>query len=301
MWVKQLHPSVASRTRSVSMKNIKLVAVILFGVAVIAFSKGVDDNLLCANIVVTKDYIAVGARGGLQPYIYYRAYGYEPFAVIQKNSDEDPGKIVWALYDKNGSILFDEERFDFITESGDGESGEKPPAFMKKFAEEEGLELKPMSALVQARHESVNMRLKFVALKDADNLSIILADVTTKEDIKKLLPLTVVSGATTIFKKNTLFKKTELVFVDKLVGVTPKEAYRLLKIPVPSSVDFQRKQCRENVKSIISDIKSMRDIDNVLKSVEGLQTTGKTDGFKEGYAEGGDEGLEDLLMKLKSP
>lgn len=273
------------------MKNIKLVAVILFGVAVVVFSKGVDDNLLCANIVVTKDYIAVGARGGLQPYIYYRAYGYEPSAVIQKNSYEDPGKIVWALYDKNGSILFDEERFDFITESGDGESGEKPPAFMKKFAEEEGLELKPMSALVQARHESVNMRLNFFDLKDADNLSIILADVTTKEDIKKLLPLTV----------NTLFKKTELVFVDKLVGVTPKEAYRLLKIPVPSSVDFQRKQCRENVKSIISDIKSMRDIDNVLKSVEGLRTTGKTDGFKEGYAEGGDEGLEDLLMKLKSP
>ena len=60
-----------------------------------------DCHTLDLSVVIAKDFMVIGARGGFSPNIFYTTlsdrYGTR-YVTLHRESADDPGRIVWALY-----------------------------------------------------------------------------------------------------------------------------------------------------------------------------------------------------------
>ena len=110
--------------------------VVLFAIVLLFVQQAVaydDSNKLNLSVSVTEEYIYIGARGGFQPNVYYRVLDgryLNRYAVINKESVDDPGKVIWAVYSSRGrnpdSVYVDKNNR-FLAFLGEGYLGMQPP------------------------------------------------------------------------------------------------------------------------------------------------------------------------------
>ena len=92
-----------------------------------------DCHTLDLSVVIAKDFMVIGARGGFSPNIFYTTlsdrYG-KRYVTLHRESADDPGRIMWALYsEKNGvldSVIVDKNH-KMYNAVGLGEGGIMPP------------------------------------------------------------------------------------------------------------------------------------------------------------------------------
>lgn len=109
---------------------------------------------LMLNVNVRDDYLVVGALGWFpNPNVYYKVLDYpypHRYAVIEKDFEEDPGRLLWAVYypfprylysaliAAPDSVYIDGEG-DYLSLPGEGDLGMNPPRDLKLPAEGDSL------------------------------------------------------------------------------------------------------------------------------------------------------------------
>ena len=109
---------------------------------------------LMLNVNVRDDYLVVGALGWFpNPNVYYKVLDYpypHRYAAIEKDFEEDPGRLLWAVYypfprylysaliAAPDSVYIDGEG-DYLSLPGEGDLGMNPPRDLKLPAEGDSL------------------------------------------------------------------------------------------------------------------------------------------------------------------
>lgn len=79
-------------------KVIQFVIAILWACSAFCWA---DCHTLDLSVMIAKDFMVVGAKGGFSPNIFYTTlsdqYG-KRYVTLHRESADDPGRIVWALY-----------------------------------------------------------------------------------------------------------------------------------------------------------------------------------------------------------
>ena len=96
------------------------------------------DDTFPVYVNITKKHMDIGAMGGHMPDIFYTTlldrYG-SRYVVLHKEDEDDPGRIVWALYSENNgmldSVIVDEKGNPYKS-VGDGADGRIPPPLEEK-------------------------------------------------------------------------------------------------------------------------------------------------------------------------
>ena len=109
---------------------------------------------LMLNVNVKDDYLVVGAFGWFpNPSVYYKVLDYpypHRYAVIEKDFEEDPGRLLWAVYYPFPRYLYSaliatpdsvyvDGKGDFLSMEGEGDLGMIPPKDLKLPAEGDSL------------------------------------------------------------------------------------------------------------------------------------------------------------------
>ena len=290
--------------------------VLLFTQQVIAYD---DNNKLNFSVAVTEEYFVIGARGGFQPNVYYRVLEGEysnRYAVINKESVDDPGRVIWAVYSSkegNSDSVYVDKNNRFLAYLGEGHLGMRPPenlimprpgtvlatispnsARELSLRETQRSVVAPLSAFDVIAKDLIHIHTQFIDLEDVDYASLVIGDGFFGNDrLRELRPL--MSAL-----KNAGFRKVcfgSFNDDEEFRNRAYKEAYKELYTP------FNLEPSNKCV--VMKKQKFTKDIDDVLKDVAGLQAKGNTannhcrdaDGnFNEGYAEGGHgDGLASLL------
>lgn len=268
-------------------------------------SSNQNQNGLALHVAVTDNYIVIGARGGFQPNVYYEVLGGrypDRYVAIQKESEEDPGRVIWAVYSsRNGEpdSAYVDENNNFLALPGEGPSGMQPPEYLiKPRAGTVLATISPNSARVLSQWEAqravvaplsvfdviakdlVAIHAQFSDIEDIDCAWLIIDNSFDGNRFRELRPL--MSAL-----KNAGFRNICLSF---LGGENEQEkrkiAYEELYSPLglkPSnkcaSIKLLTVQSKTaSAADLMKNQKFSKDIDRVLKYVAGLQTSGKTDG-----------------------
>ena len=123
-----------------------------------------DCHTLDLSVMIAKDFMVVGARGGFSPNIFYTTlsdqYG-KRYVTLHRESADDPGRIVWALYsEKNGvldSVIVDKNH-KMYKAVGLGEGGIIPPLLKEKLKHRGNVVVAPLSALDEVAWNLVEFR-----------------------------------------------------------------------------------------------------------------------------------------------
>lgn len=105
------------------------------------------------RIGVFDDYLVVGAFGGFNPRVYYKVLNYPytaRYAAIEKDFEEDPGRVFWAVYYPFPRYMYSalvatpdsvyvDGKGDFLSLPGEGDLGMNPPRDLKLPAEGDSL------------------------------------------------------------------------------------------------------------------------------------------------------------------
>ena len=109
---------------------------------------------LMLNVNVRDDYLVVGALGWFPiPSVYYKVLDYpyaHRYAAIEKDFEEDPGRLLWAVYYPFPRYLYSalvatpdsvyvDGKGDFLSMEGEGDLGMIPPRDLKLPAEGDSL------------------------------------------------------------------------------------------------------------------------------------------------------------------
>lgn len=109
---------------------------------------------LMLNVNVKDDYLVVGAFGWFpNPSVYYKVLDYpypHRYAVIEKDFEEDPGRLLWAVYYPFPRYLYSaliaapdsvyiDGKGDYLSLPGEGDLGMNPPRDLKLPAEGDSL------------------------------------------------------------------------------------------------------------------------------------------------------------------
>ena len=308
-----------------------------------------SSDALNLGVAVTDNYMVISARGGFQPNVYYKPIEYSGrvwYIAIHKESEDDPGKFIWANYSfKKGlpdSVYVDSNN-KFIALPGEGNMGTKLPQNLEKLSKgtftatlspnsarklPEDAIIAPLSAFDIIAKDLIAISFQFTESKDINFAVLTISkDFIKKREVTELLPLMQAL-------KNAGFKYVSWSIHDNLnseldLKKTSQKIYKGLYLPLglkfPRFVDSNGQETLDNPQremhklltatigaassyDLMKNQKFTKDIDQVLKDVAGLQTTGKTlldgrcgkadGGFNEGYAEGGSGGIGDGLAGL---
>ena len=109
---------------------------------------------LMLNVNVRDDYLVVGALGWFPiPSVYYKVLDYpyaHRYAAIEKDFEEDPGRLLWAVYYPFPRYMYSalvatpdsvyvDGKGDFLSMEGEGDLGMIPPKDLKLPAEGDSL------------------------------------------------------------------------------------------------------------------------------------------------------------------
>lgn len=125
-----------------------------------------DCHTLDLSVMIAKDFMVVGAKGGFSPNIFYTTlsdqYGMR-YVTLHRESADDPGRIMWALYsEKNGaldSVIVDEDH-KMYKAVGLGEGGVIPPPLKQKLKRRGNVVVAPLSALDEVAWNLVEFSYK---------------------------------------------------------------------------------------------------------------------------------------------
>jgi len=275
-----------------------------------------DEQLLGLSITVTDEYMVIGARGGFQPNVYYKVIDgqYGPlYAAIQKESEDDPGRVIWAVYSSRNmrpdSVCVDENN-NFLSALGDGYLGmdepenlelPSPGTYLSTLAPSSARRLRgndagiaPLSAFDVIAKDLIAIRTQFIDLEDVDDIFLVIGgNIYGRESFRALRPL---MGAI----KGAGYKNVCLAFlgyngnIDQAKNDVYQELYKPFGLELSSScradlklLTGQTKTASAAAYELMKNAKFTKDIDRILKDVAGLQTTGKTVlGGRRGKADG---------------
>ena len=108
---------------------------------------------LMFSLGINDDHLVIGARGGFDPKVYYRVLDYPytaRYAAIEKDFEEDPGRVLWAVHYPFPRYLYSamvaapdsvyvDGKGDFLSMEGEGDLGMIPPRGLKLPAEGDSL------------------------------------------------------------------------------------------------------------------------------------------------------------------
>lgn len=144
-----------------------------------------DCHTLDLSVVITKDFMFIGARGGFSPNIFYTTvtdqYGTR-YVTLHRESEDDPGRIMWALYsEKNGTLdtVITDKNHKMYTAVGLGEGGKNPPPKKSFKYRGKGGIVAPLSALDEVAWNLVEFRKQGEYRADTND---VLLGVESEED-----------------------------------------------------------------------------------------------------------------------
>lgn len=133
------------------------ITVVMTILAFVCYAYSEDDawdETFPVYVNISKKYMNVGAEGGHLPDVFYTMqldrYG-SRYISLHKENEDDPGRIVWALYsEKNGmldSVIVDENG-KLYKSVGGGADGRIPPPLKEnlKHGDSENIVVAPLSA-----------------------------------------------------------------------------------------------------------------------------------------------------------
>ena len=138
------------------------------------------DDTFPVYVNITKKHMDVGAEGGHMPDIFYTTlldrYG-SRYVVLHKEDEDDPGRIVWALYsEKNGMLdsAIVDEKGKLYKSVGGGAGGRIPPPLKEnlKYSDSENVVVAPLSAFDEIAVDLKSL-VTFVLELDSDRKSFI--------------------------------------------------------------------------------------------------------------------------------
>ena len=166
-----------------------------------------DPSLLnLAVAVVTDSYFVIGARRGFMPNTYYNVLtefirstseDYQKrklevlYVAIQKEAEDDPGKMIWALYSDSNKAYITDSSGAFIAMTGNGFSGSQPPNSLETIRNRDfpHAEIKPLSPFNLIAKDLAMARRRFNDFPDSDWIVLILENGNNKRILRELLPL----------------------------------------------------------------------------------------------------------------
>lgn len=285
-----------------------------------------ERNFLNLSVAITEDYMVIGARGGFQPDVYFypkQERNGVRYVAIQKESERERGRIMWALYSgKNGmpdSVYLD-DRGNFFKGVGEGVEGRKIPDLKQyispgkyvttlgknslrrlSYGDVENAVVAPLSAFDVVARDLQRIHTSFTDLDDAnDVLLVVSSEASSKNELLKRLK-TYRPLVQTI--KNVGYTNINLALIgenyykfikggenagdadrQKFFG----ELYSALGLKMPTREEVMARNACAGAYDLMKNQKFSKDIDKVLNDVAGLQTTGKSQlGGRRGKADGG--------------
>ena len=166
-----------------------------------------DSSLLHLAVAVKKDsFFVIGARGGFMPNTYYTVLKelVDPssddfpkrkpnvdYVAIQKESEEDPGKIIWALYSDSNRAYTIDSTGDFIALPGKGNFDDGPSDSLKAIRNRDfpDARIKPLSAFNVIAKDLASIRMRYAKFPDNDWIVLILEEHLNRDRLYELIPL----------------------------------------------------------------------------------------------------------------
>ena len=151
------------------------------------------------SLFVTSEYMVLGGWGGFQPNVYFRIakqikLGEEwpfEFWAIQKESEEDPGRTIWAVY-ANDRVYLDSNK-NFLALPGEGSLGDTPPEALKKPAGDEAANytIRPLHAhdVIAKDLSAILKDIRIRSIPDVGQIALVLDTMFTENNMKALRPL----------------------------------------------------------------------------------------------------------------
>lgn len=147
-----------------------------------------DCHTLDLSVMIAKDFMVVGAKGGFSPNIFYTTlsdrYGTR-YVTLHRESEDDPGRIMWALYsEKNGvldSVIVDEDH-KMYKAVGLGEGGIISPPLKQKLKRRGNVVVAPLSALDEVAWNLVELRKQAEDRPDTNDILIVVESEQDRDD-----------------------------------------------------------------------------------------------------------------------
>ena len=113
------------------------------------------------------------------------------YTAIQKESEDDPGKIIWALYsDSNRAYIIDSTGA-FIALPGEVNFSSGPSDSLKAIRDRDypDARIKPLSAFNVIAKDLATIRMRFAKIPDNDWIVLILEEHLNRNHLYELIPL----------------------------------------------------------------------------------------------------------------
>lgn len=165
-------------------KVIQFVIAILWACSAFCWA---DCHTLDLSVMITKDFMVIGAKGGFSPNIFYTTlsdrYGTR-YVTLHRESADDPGRIVWALYsEKNGELdhVIVDRKGKMYKAVGSGEGGKNPPPKKNfKYRGKDGV-VAPLSALDEVAWNLIQLRKTAEDRHDSNDVLIVVESEQDRE------------------------------------------------------------------------------------------------------------------------
>ena len=161
---------------------------ILFLASVCSVLSWADCHTLDLSVLFSKDFMVIGVKGGFTPNIFYTTqsgqYGTR-YVTLHRESEDDPGRIMWALYsEKNGTldhVIVDEDG-QMYKAVGSGEGGKNPPSRKSfKYRGKDGV-VAPLSALDEVAWNLIQFHKTAMYRSDSNDVLLVVEAEKNRED-----------------------------------------------------------------------------------------------------------------------
>ena len=165
-------------------KVIQFVIAVLWACSAFCWA---DCHTLDLSVMITKDFMVIGAKGGFSPNVFYTTMSDQHgtrYVTLHRESEDDPGRIMWALYsEKNGEIdnVIVDRKGKMYKAVGSGEGGKNPPPKKNfKYRGREGV-IAPLSALDEVAWNLIEFRKTAEDLHDTNDILIVVESEQDRE------------------------------------------------------------------------------------------------------------------------
>jgi hypothetical protein len=146
-----------------------------------------DCHTLDLSVMITKDFMVIGAKGGFSPNVFYTTLSDQHgtrYVTLHRESEDDPGRIMWALYSEtNGKLdnVIVDENGSIYKAVGNGEGGKKPPPKKNfKYRGKDGV-VAPLSALDEVAWNLIQLRKTAEDRHDSNDVLIVVESEQDRE------------------------------------------------------------------------------------------------------------------------
>lgn len=166
-------------------KVIQFVIAILWACSAFCWA---DCHTLDLSVMITKDFMVIGAKGGFSPNVFYTTLSDQHgtrYVTLHRESEDDPGRIMWALYsEKNGELdhVIVDRKGEMFKAVGSGEGGKNPPPKKNfKYRGKDGV-IAPLSALDEVAWNLIELRKTAKYRSDSNDVLLVVETEKTRDD-----------------------------------------------------------------------------------------------------------------------